>query len=241
MNLKDKKALVTGSSRGIGLAIAELLAREGVSVFLTARDEAALRKAAERLSDNGSRVYCASCDLSDAAQIETMFGLALKTLGGIDILINNAGFNIKKQAVELEIGEWDRIFAVNIRAAFALSRLAAREMKKQGSGFIINIGSGASQTPIAEYAAYCATKYGLLGFSESLALELRSYGIKVSIILPGSTATHFGGSSPDDKLSSMPGMLRADDIAECALFLLKQAPQAWTSVMNLRPLNPRRS
>jgi len=129
------------------------------------------------------------------------------------------------------------MFAVNLKAPFLLTKLAAPLMIAQKSGFIINIGSGASQTPIANYAAYCATKYGLLGFSESLALELREYNIKVSIILPGSTATYFSGGTPEERLSTKPGILRPEDIADSVLYLLKQSPQAWTSVMNLRPLN----
>lgn len=98
--------------------------------------------------------------------------------------------------------------------------------------------TGASLTPIANFAGYCASKFGLLGFSESLALELREHGIKVSIILPGSTATHFNSSDPESKLKSQPGLLRPEDVANSVIYLLQQNPNAWTSIMNLRPLNP---
>lgn len=241
MDLQGKRAIITGASRGIGLAVAESLASEGIKVFMTARNGGDLQRAVEGILSRGGMAHSAPADLGDPQEIESAFASALKFLGGVDILINNAGINFKKPVAELSVKEWDQILNINLRAAFILSKLAAAKMMEQKSGYIINIGSGAAQTPIAEYTAYCASKYGLLGFSESLALELRSQGIKVSIILPGSTATHFGGSSPKNKLSSLPGMLAPGDIADCVLFLLRQSPQAWTSVMNLRPLNPKKS
>jgi len=209
-------------------------------VFLTGRDEKALQRTARDISATGAYVDFAAADLGDNVQIEAMFESAIKFLGGIEVLVNNAGTNIKKTAMDLCVEEWERILAVNLRAAFILSKLAAGQMAQLGEGQIINIGSGASQTPMAEHTAYCASKYGLLGFSESLGLELRGRGIKVSIVLPGSTATYFGGSGPEAKMASMPGMLMPEDVADCVIFLLRQQPGAWTSVMNLRPLNSKR-
>lgn len=237
MDLKNKKALITGASRGMGAAIAERLASKGIKIFLTARDETSLKRLTSNLSGNGADIDFAHADLADDSQLDRMFAGGLEFLGGIDILINNAGIGINGNVAGMEVADWDRMYAVNLRAAFLLSRLAAREMMRQKSGYIINIGSGASQTPIAGYAGYCATKYGLLGFSESLGLELREQNIKVSIILPGSTATHFGGGSPQDKMTLKPGILRPEDVADSVLYLLKQTDIAWTSVMNLRPLN----
>jgi 3-oxoacyl-[acyl-carrier protein] reductase len=235
--LKNKRALVTGASRGIGFAIARALAAQGLNLFLTARDERALAKAKAELSGMGGNIGYATADLADVTQLGSMSDAAMEFLGGIDVLVNNAGVGFKKPVALMDMTEWEQMFAVNLRAAFILSKLALGKMIPQKSGYIINIGSGASQTPIAEFAGYCSTKYGLLGFSESLALEVRDYGIKVSIIMPGSTATHFGGSSPQSKLDSKPGMLRPKDIADALLFLLKQSPNAWTSVMNVRPLS----
>ncbi len=237
MDLKNKRALITGASKGMGEAIAGALATAGVKIFLTARDGESLKRMKSDLSRKGADVDFAVAELADDLQLERMFASGLKFLGGIDILINNAGIGIKGNVASIDIADWDRMFAVNMRAAFLLSRLAAREMMQQKSGYIINIGSGASQTPIAGYAGYCATKYGLLGFSESLGLELREHNIKVSILMPGSTATHFGGGSPDDKMVSKPGILRPKDVADSVLYLLNQSDIAWTSVMNLRPLN----
>ncbi len=241
MILKGKKALVTGASKGMGRAIAKALAPEGVDLFLTARDGDLLEKLKEELSKSDARAAYKTADLGSEKELSDLFADSVKFLGDIDILINNAGIGIKGNVTEMAVSDWEQMFAVNLKAPFILSRLAAREMIKKRSGYIINIGSGASQTPIAGFAGYCATKHGLLGFSESLGLELRDHNIKVSIILPGSTATHFGGASPENKLSAKPGILRPEDIADSVLYLLKQSDVAWTSVMNLRPLNPKTS
>jgi short-subunit dehydrogenase len=238
VNLESGRALVTGASRGIGRAIAERLSKEGANLFLTGRDEKFLAGLQSALSSGEKSVGFSAADLTDENQVESAFASAIDFLGGLDILINNAGVGIKGSVAEMKLADWDVTLDVNLRAAFLLSKLAAGLMIRQNSGYIINIGSGASQTPIAGFAAYCASKYGLLGLSESLALELREHNIKVSIILPGSTATHFGGGDPDRKIKSKPGVLRPSDVADSVVYLLKQSDIAWTSVMNLRPLNP---
>lgn len=240
-DLRNKRALVTGASRGIGLAIARALAAEGVNLFITARDDHALQRATTEFRGLGTSAEYMVTNMADQSEIEQSFSRAVEFLGGIDILINNAGYSHKAQVIHLDLEEWDQMFNVNLRAAFILSKLAAQKMIAQKFGYIINIGSGASQTPVAAQAAYCATKFGLLGFSESMALELREHNIKVSIVLPGSTATHFGGSDPREKKAAMPGILLPEDVADSVLYLLKQSRNAWTSIMNLRPLIPQKA
>lgn len=237
MGLENKKVLITGSSRGIGRAIAQALAPEGAKLFLTARDRDSLKDLKATLSEKGVDVDFAAADLADYDQLKEMFSSAIGFLKGIDVLVNNAGIGEKRNVVDMDVAAWDRMFAVNIRAAFILSKMAAKEMMMRHSGHIINIGSGASKTPIAGLAGYCATKHGLLGFSESLGLELRQHNIKVSIVLPGSTATRFGDSDPEKKTAAKPGILRPEDVADAILYLLKQSSIAWTSVMNVRPLD----
>jgi 3-oxoacyl-[acyl-carrier protein] reductase len=237
MGLRNKKVLITGSSRGIGRAIAQALAAEGARLFLTARDRDSLRDLKETLSEKGADVDFEIADLVDYDQLKGMFDGAIGFLGGIDVLVNNAGIGKKGNVVDMDVADWDRMFEVNMRAAFILSKMAASEMIKTRSGHIINIGSGASKTPIAGFAGYCATKHGLLGFSESLGLELRQHNVKVSIVLPGSTATYFGDGDPEKKIAAKPGVLRPEDIADAVLYLLKQSDIAWTSVMNVRPLD----
>ena len=158
VDLKSKRALITGASKGMGAAIAERLAWEGIKIFLTARDEKLLGKLVSDLTAGGADVGFAPADLMHDSQLEKMFARGIEFLGGIDILVNNAGIGIKGNVASMDVADWDRMFAINLRAAFLLSRLAAGEMMRQKSGCIINIGSGASQTPIAGYAGYCATK-----------------------------------------------------------------------------------
>jgi 3-oxoacyl-[acyl-carrier protein] reductase len=238
MILKGKKAIITGASRGIGLAIAKNLAEQGVDLYVTARDNDLLKKARNELSRFEINVGYISADLSDQEDIKKVFNSAIEFLGGLDILINNAGLGVKGDLIEQKPEDWNLMFDLNVRAVFLLSQMAAKVMVKQKSGYIINIGSGASNTPIASYSGYCATKYALLGFSESIGLELRNHNVKVSIVLPGSTATYFGGGEPSDRIAAKPGILRYDDVANSVLYLLKQSDIAWTSIVNLRPLNP---
>ncbi len=237
MEINGKRTIITGASKGIGRAIAKALASEGADLFLTSRDEKLLSALKTELEPTESKVGFRAADLASEKQLNMLFSSAIDFLGGIDILINNAGIGIQGNVIDIEIADWEKMYDVNLGAVFLLSRLAAKEMVKQQSGYIINIGSGASQTPIAGFAGYCATKYGLLGFSESLGLELREHNIKVSIILPGSTATYFAGGAPHDKIAAKPGILRPEDIAGSVLYLLNQGGIAWTSILNLRPLN----
>ncbi|MEE9554932.1 MAG: SDR family oxidoreductase, partial [candidate division Zixibacteria bacterium] len=187
MDLENKRIIITGASKGIGRAIAESLAAFGAKLFLTARDQDQLESLKAELISRGCDLDFAVADLRDADQVSSMFQSAIEFLGGIDVLINNAGLGIKADVADMSLADWDRTMQVNLRAVFLLSQLASKKMIAQRSGYIINIGSGASQTPISGFASYCASKYGLLGFSESLGLELRGHNIKVSIILPGST------------------------------------------------------
>ena len=241
MTLKGKRAIITGASRGIGRAISRSLAAEGIDLFVTARGLDLLEELENEVAGSGIRIGKSTADLSNEHEVENLFSEALDFLDGIDILINNAGIGIKGNVADIDVGDWEKMYRINLKAPFMLARLAAREMMKNRFGYIINIGSGASQTPIAGFAGYCASKFGLLGFSESLGLEVREYNIKVSIVLPGSTATYFGGGDPESRIAAKPGILRPEDVADSVLYILKQRDNAWTSVMNLRPLNMNRT
>lgn len=235
--IENRRALVTGATGGIGRAIVDSLVKAGVKVIAHGRDTEKL----DRLSDQYPGLVCEPADLRDQVAVERLANDALSHYKGIDILINNAGIGIHKDVIDLELEEFNNMMDINLRAVYILSRVIGRQMVKQKSGYIINIGSGASTTPIAGLATYCASKYGLLGFSESLALELRNYGIKVSLIMPGSTATGFGGNNPQARLKAKPGILLPEDVADTVMYLLNQPRRAWTSLVNLRPLDPNRA
>jgi len=236
-SLKNKSALGTGATGGIGRAIVNRLAAAGVKVTAHGRNLTRL----EELRKNIPDITIRKADLRDVNEIEQLAYDALKDYNGLDILINNAGLGINKNVLDLNLEEYESMMQVNLRAVFMLSKIIGKSMASQKSGHIINIGSGASTTPIAGLATYCATKHGLLGFSESLGLELRSSGVKVSIIMPGSTATRFGGNSPAERLKAKPGILLPEDIADTVIYLLTQSTRAWTSQVNLRPLNPNKA
>jgi 3-oxoacyl-[acyl-carrier protein] reductase len=235
--LKGKRALVTGATGGMGQAIVATLLDAGVRVIASGRDNNKLAALKLEMPE----IVTETADLSDARQTIDLANNSLKLFGGLDILINNAGIGFTNNVIELEQNDFEMMLNINLRAPFILSKIIGKAMAKSGNGYIINIGSGASYTPIAGMAGYCASKYGLLGFSESLALELREFGVKVSIITPGSTATRFGGGQPDNRLKSKPGILQPEDSADTVMYILGQSGRAWTSQVNLRPLNPNKS
>lgn len=233
-SLEGLKALVTGATGGMGEAIVEAMVKADMVVMATGRD----RRKLNGLAGKFPKLSVMQADLENEAEVNQLAENALKQFDGLDVLVNNAGIGFSKKVVDLEPAEFEQILNVNLRAVFLLSRLIGGAMAAGRSGDIINIGSGASTTPIAGMAAYCASKHALLGFSESFALEMRSSGVKVSIVLPGSTATHFGGGDPQKRLEVKPGILLPEDVADTVMYLLRQPRRAWTSQVNLRPLNP---
>jgi 3-oxoacyl-[acyl-carrier protein] reductase len=235
--LEGKKALVTGASGGIGQAIVKHLAAHGVKIIAHGRNKSRLDALVKQHPD----IVPMTADFNEPSEVENLANEALNRFGGLDILINNAGIGIHKNVVGLSVSEFDEIMDVNLRAVFILSKIIGQVMVKQGDGYIINIGSGASKTPIAGLATYCASKHALLGFSESLALEMRKHGVKVSILMPGTTATGFGENDAVARLKAKPGILLPEDVAQAVMVLLSQPRRAWTSKMNLRPLDPNKA
>ena len=203
-NLQGKLALVTGAGgqHGIGRAIALRLAREGADVAVndvTSNPHAGsdswrgVDSVVEEIRDLGRRAISIIADVSDAAQVEAMVRDATEKLGPIHILVNNAGSAAgpdRVPVVELEEDAWDTVQRVNVKGTFLCSRAVARQMLHDGrKGKIIIISSGAGKQGIARYAAYCASKFALIGFTQSLALELAPHGINVNAICPGLVET----------------------------------------------------
>lgn len=232
-NLNNKRALVTGATGGMGKAIVKSFVDAGIKVVACGSDTQRLNE----LNREFPQVITEKADFKNSDEVFRLAENSLKYFDGLDILVNNAGVGVTKNVVGLELSEYEAMMNINLRSVFILCKIIGRAMASKGSGYIINIGSGASTTPIAGMATYCASKYGLLGFSESLGLELRSYGVKVSIVMPGSTATHFGGGDPRKRISSKPGILLPEDIADAIMYLLGQSKRAWSSQVNLRPLD----
>jgi NAD(P)-dependent dehydrogenase (short-subunit alcohol dehydrogenase family) len=235
MNLKNKNAIVTGGTKGIGRAIAEALLAEGISVCLSARNQTEIDAAVSQLGGNESRVIGFACDVRDYDQVKRLVEHAEKELGGLDILINNAGIGMFETVAETAPEDFRAVLETNLFGVFYCCHEAIPAMKKRGGGYIINISSLAGANPHPRMAAYNASKFGLNGFSEALMQEVRHDNIKVSYIMPGSVNTEFGGDSPSDEKS---WQLTPQDIARVVVDLLKHDDRALPSRIEIRPSKP---
>ncbi|MBI2686991.1 MAG: SDR family oxidoreductase [Acidobacteria bacterium] len=187
--LTGKTAVITGGSRGLGKAMALALAAEGVRIVLAARDEAAMAQVAKEIEALGSEAACFKTDVSDEAPVERLREQVLGRFRGIDILINNAGINIRKPVHEFTLEEWRRVNDTNVTSVFLLCRAFVPHMKGKGYGRIINMTSIMSHVSLPGRTAYSTSKAALLGFTRALALELAADGVTVVGISPGPFAT----------------------------------------------------
>lgn len=233
--MKDKIAVVTGGTKGIGYAVAESLLEAGAKVFICARNKTELKRALERLSKSG-RVDGEICDVRSQMQVKMMLDEAMRVFGGVDILINNAGVGFIGDTVEeMDPEDFRQTLETNLFGVFYACHFAIPLMKERGGGYIINISSLAGQNPHPRMAAYNASKFGLNGFSEALMQEARADNIKVSYICPGSVNTEFGGDEVSDEKS---WQLQPEDIAQTVLNLLSMDDRALPSKIEIRPSKP---
>jgi 3-oxoacyl-[acyl-carrier protein] reductase len=235
VGIENKIAIVTGGTKGIGYAIAESLLSAGVRVFICARGKRELKTALRKLAEKG-KVEGEICDVRNEAQVRMMMDECLRSFGGLDILINNAGIGIMGKTVEeMTPDEFRRTLETNLFGVFYSCHYAIPMMKKRKGGYIINISSLAGQNPHPRMAAYNASKYGLNGFTEAMMQEVRQDNIKVSYICPGSVNTSFGGDTPSDEKS---WQLQPADIAQVVMNLLTMDERALPSKVELRPSKP---
>ena len=236
MDLKGKVALITGSTAGIGRAIAEALLNSGADVCVSARNQDEIEATVVGLKRIAkSRVAGKSCDVRSFEQVQELMSFVDTTFGGIDILVNNAGIGVFKTVEETSAEDFRAVLETNLFGVFYCCREAIPRMKQRGGGYIINISSLAGANPHPAMAAYNASKFALNGFSEALMQEVRQDGIKVSYIMPGSVNTEFGGDEPDESKS---WQLQADDIARVVLDLLSHHSRALPSRVEIRPSRP---
>jgi NAD(P)-dependent dehydrogenase (short-subunit alcohol dehydrogenase family) len=234
-NLKNKIAVITGGTKGIGYAIAESLLKAGLRVFVCARDKSELRRALEKLSAFG-RVEGEVCDVRSEAQVRMMLEECARVFGGVDILVNNAGIGIIGKTVEeMSSAEFEQTLQTNLFGVFYACHHAIPFLKTRGGGYIINISSLAGQNAHPRMAAYNASKFGLNGFTEALMQEVRQDNIKVSAICPGSVNTFFGGDKPSNEQA---WQLQPEDIAQTVLDLLNMESRALPSKVEIRPSKP---
>lgn len=236
MELKGKSAVVTGSTKGIGRAIAEALLRGGMNVCVSARDADEIERAVDELGDVGEGgVTGAVCDVRDYEEVRALLAHAVAEFGGVDVLVNNAGIGIFGRVEELSPEDFRAMLETNLFGVFYCCREAIPLMKRRGGGYIVNISSLAGANAHPEMAAYNASKFALNGFSEALMQEVRHDGIKVSYVMPGSVNTHFGGDAPDESKS---WQLQPEDIARVVLDLLGHDERSLPSRVEIRPSRP---
>ena len=184
-SLDGRVALVTGTSRGLGRAIALALAEAGAAVACTARGRDQAAKTAEAVTGAGGRAVALALDVTRGDEITGAVAEAARALGPVDVLVNNAGLTLDKKSVEVTDEEWDLLIATNLTAMFRLARAVAPGMMERGRGKIINIGSMYGRLGVPRYAAYCATKAGVEGLTRALAAEWSRHGIQVNCLAPG--------------------------------------------------------
>src|SRR5436305_10079273 len=188
--LDGRVALITGGNRGLGFAMAKALAEAGADVVVTSRQlEKAQQSASAIAAATGRRTLGLAVNVTDAQQVEAMVQSTIQTFGRIDILINNAGINIRKPIEEFDEASWDLVQATNLKAPFLCSRAVARHMKEQRSGRVINVASMLGLVALPERSAYCSSKGGLIQLTKVLALEWAAYNITVNALCPGPFAT----------------------------------------------------
>jgi NAD(P)-dependent dehydrogenase (short-subunit alcohol dehydrogenase family) len=233
-SLEGKVAVVTGGTRGIGLAIAGALIRVGANVAICGRSEKSLKKALEELPPTTSaRVAGFAADVSKQPGVARFFEFVQAEFGRLDILVNNAGVGIFAPVADLEIEQWQSVIDTNLSGVFYCCHAALPLMRRGGGGSILNISSLAGKNPFAGGAAYNASKFGLNGFSEALMLDHRNDNIRVTYIMPGSVSTEFssGGSTASWKIAP-------EDIAEIVMDVLKIHPRTLISRVEVRPSKP---
>lgn len=237
-DLKAKVAVVTGGSKGIGRAIAGSLVKAGASVILCSRSGDEAQSAAAAMSaDAPGRALGVAADVRRYDDVKRLIRRAADEFGGLDILVANAGVGGGFGPVdEIAADDWHRVIDTNLSGVFYCCHEAVPELKKRGGGWIITVGSLAGRYAFAGGTAYNASKFGLLGFTEALMLDVREHGIRVSCVMPGTVDTHFNDSKP----SGDAWKLTPHDVAKTVMDLLAHEGRSLPSRVELRPAQPKR-
>jgi 3-oxoacyl-[acyl-carrier protein] reductase len=237
-SLGGKVALVTGGSRGIGLAIARALVADGVRVAITGRSAAHLSSARPSIEAAGpGSVETLQTDVRRYDDVQRAVAAVVSRFGGLDILINNAGVGIFTDVVSMTPEQWAEVIDTNLTGVFNACHASLPHLRRRGGAFIINISSLASTNAFSGAAAYCASKAGLNAFSEALMQEVRYDDIRVSYVMPGSVATGF---SSGDAAKGADWKIRPEEVADVVLNLLRHDPRSLPSRVELRPSKPKK-
>lgn len=235
MDEESRVAIVTGATRGIGRAIAELFAQGGIRVVAAGRDSQALAEMTAQFERQGKVLLALQADVRNRIECERLVDAAGDRFGRIDVLVNNAGIGRFAPVAELEESEIRDVIETNLYSLFYMCRAVIHRMRSQpAGGHIVNIGSLASKNTFKGGAAYCASKFGLLAMSECLMLEERYNNIRVTAVLPGSVDTSFGGEARAS------WKVPAGDVAQIVWDVISTNAGSLTSLVEVRPLQPPR-
>jgi NAD(P)-dependent dehydrogenase (short-subunit alcohol dehydrogenase family) len=233
--LSSTVAVVTGGSRGIGLAIAAAFIAKGARVAITGRDQKHLDDAAARFPADA--VLAVRADVGKADDARRALDAAVERFGGLDVLVNNAGVGHVANVADMSADVWQTVIGTNLSGVFYCCRAALPHLTRRGAGWIINISSLAGNNPFAGGAAYCASKAGLNAFSEALMQEVRHDNIRVSCIMPGSVATGFSGRAEN---AGADWKIAPEDVADLVLGLVTFPPRSLPSRIEVRPSRPKK-
>lgn len=233
-NLKGKTVFITGGTKGIGYGIAEACLGEGMNVVITSRNLADAQSIAKALAEKGGNVLGVASDVRSMESQQQAVQEAIDKFGGIDVLVANAGVGHFASIEEMTAEQWNATMDTNITGVF-YSVKAALEAVKKSEGYIITIASLAGTNFFEQGAAYNASKFALVGFSQAIMLDLRKYGVKVTTIMPGSVSTHFNGNQPSEKDA---WKIQPEDLGQMTVDLLKMHPRTLPSKIEVRPAMP---
>lgn len=230
-------ALVTGATEGIGRAIAFTLGRAGFQVGVCARTPARVEALLADLAADGISAAGLSCDVGDPAQVERLVAHVADRLAPVEVLVNNAGAGVIKPFGDITLEDWDRVFATNLRGLYLVTRAVLPAMRARKTGDVINVSSLAGKRGFIGGTAYAASKHAVMGFSESLMLELRKEGIRVTALCPGSVDTKMIHAQTVFERDPE-RILKPEDVAETVLALVRLPRRANISELEIRPANP---
>lgn len=236
MELRSRRAVVTGGSTGIGLATATRLARAGCRVAICARSAEPLEEAGRAIRAAGAESLTVQADITNESDVDRLNETVSDAWGGADILVNNAGIGVFGSILDLDVTDYDAVFAVNVRGLFLCTRAFAPDMVDQRDGVIVNVASLAGKNTFAGGAVYSASKHAVMGMSKSMMLDLRPHGVRVLTVCPGTVYTPFFDGTdvqPDESKA-----LRPEDVAEMIEHAVRMSDRGTISEFEIRPVDP---
>ena len=233
--MKNKVAYITGGTKGIGLGIAEVLHKHGITVAISGRDQNDAVQVAKQLSTQETPVFGIGSDVKNFEDEKNAIAKIIKKFGKIDYVIASAGLGVFKPVDELSIEEWSSMIDTNLTGIFHTLKASVEELKKS-EGYFITISSLAGTNFFENGSGYNASKFGAVGFTQAAMLDLRKYNIKVSTIMPGSVSTYFNGNLPSEKDA---WKIQPEDIGQLIVDIFNMNPRTLPSKIEIRPLKPK--